>query len=626
MSQVEVRGFQTEVKELLQLMIHSLYSNPEIFLRELISNASDACDKLRFEAVSDEALYEGEESLRIRLSFDEKARTVTLSDNGIGMNRDEVIENIGTIARSGTRAFIEKLGQDKAKDLSQIGQFGVGFYSAFIVAEEVTLTTRRAGMAPEHGVRWVSRGEGEYSLETVSVPTRGTTIELKLREDQAEFANDWRLRSIVRKYSDHITFPIEMQKTDTSTEEVDGEAVAPVWERINDAKALWTRAKSEITDEDYTEFYKHVGHDWEAPLAWSHNKVEGKTEYTSLLYLPARAPFDLWDRETKQGVKLYVKRVFIMDDADKLMPRYLRFVRGVIDSADLPLNVSREILQSNRILDTIRQGSVKRVLSMLESMAANEAEKYAKFWGVFGQVLKEGVGEDFGHREQIAGLLRFASTHNGSAEQTVSLKEVIGRMAEGQEEIYYIIADSYAAALASPHLEIFRKKGTEVLLLWDRIDEWLMSHLTEFEGKKFKSVTRAGLSLDDDAATETPEKKENDDALIARLKTVLGELVDDVRLSKRLVDPPACLVTTDEEMSLHLQRLLKDMGQNAPTVKPILEINPQHRLLTRAAAETDDARFEDYARVIFGQAALAEGGQLADAADFVQRMNRLLVI
>ena len=625
MSQVEVRGFQTEVKELLQLMIHSLYSNPEIFLRELISNASDACDKLRFEAVSDEALYEGEESLRIRVSFDEKARTVTLSDNGIGMSRDEVIENIGTIARSGTRAFIEKLGQDKAKDLSQIGQFGVGFYSAFIVAEEVTLTTRRAGMGAEHGVRWVSRGEGEYSLETVAVSTRGTTIELKLREDQAEFANDWRLRSVIRKYSDHITFPIEMLKAAAPSEDAADAAVVPEWERVNDAKALWTRAKSEISDEEYTEFYKHVGHDWEAPLAWSHNKVEGKTEYTSLLYLPGRAPFDLWDRETKQGVKLYVKRVFIMDDADKLMPRYLRFVRGVIDSADLPLNVSREILQSNRILDTIRQGSVKRVLGMLDSLAKDDAEKYSKFWGVFGQVLKEGVGEDFANREQIAGLLRFATTQSGGDEQKVSLKEVIGRMAEGQEELYYIIADSYAAALASPHLEIFRKKGIEVLLLWDRIDEWLMSHLNEFEGKKFKSVTRAELTLDEEENTETPETKETESALVERLKKVLAEQVDDVRLSKRLVDSPACLVTSDEDMSLHLQRLLKDMGQNAPTVKPILEINPQHRLLTRAAAEADDARFEDYARVIFGQAALAEGGQLNNAADFVQRMNRLLV-
>lgn len=624
MSQVEVRGFQTEVKELLQLMIHSLYSNPEIFLRELVSNASDACDKLRFEAVSDEALYEGEESLRIRVTFDEKARTVTLSDNGIGMNRDEVIENIGTIARSGTRAFIEKLGQDKAKDLSQIGQFGVGFYSAFIVAEEVSLTTRRAGMAPEHGVRWVSRGEGEYSLETVEVPHRGTTIELKLREEQAEFANDWRLRSVIRKYSDHITFPIEMLKTVSSSEAEDADAV-PEWERVNDAQALWTRAKSDITDEEYTEFYKHVGHDWEAPLAWSHNRVEGKTEYTSLLYLPARAPFDLWDRETKQGVKLYVKRVFIMDDADKLMPRYLRFVRGVIDSADLPLNVSREILQSNRILDTIRQGSVKRVLGMLEQMAANESEKYAKFWGVFGQVLKEGVGEDFANRAQVAALLRFATTQSGSAEQIVGLKDVLGRLPEGQEEIYYLIADSYAAALASPHLEIFRKKGIEVLLLWDRVDEWLMSHLTEFEGKKFKSVTRAELSLDDEAADEIPEKKETEDTLVIRLKTVLAGQVDDVRVSKRLVDSPACLVTSDEDMSLHLQRLLKEMGQAAPTVKPILEINPQHQLLARAAAEGDDARFEDYARVIFGQAALAEGGQLSDAADFVQRMNRLLV-
>ena len=626
MSQPETRGFQTEVKELLQLMIHSLYSNPEIFLRELVSNASDACDKLRFEAVSDDALYEGDESLRIRVSFDEAEKTVTIEDNGIGMNRDEVIENIGTIARSGTKAFIQKLGQDKSKDLSQIGQFGVGFYSAFIVADEVSLTTRRAGMGAEHGVKWTSRGEGEYTLETVDKPNRGTTIVLHLREDHIDFANDWRLRSTIRKYSDHITFPVEMlkapePKADDAEEKV---ADAPEWERINDAQALWVRPKSEITDDEYTEFYKHVGHDWEAPLAWTHNRVEGKTEYTSLLYLPARAPFDLWDRESKQGVKLYVKRVFIMDDAEKLMPRYLRFVRGVIDSADLPLNVSREILQSNRVLDTIRQGSVKRVLGMLDQMASGDAEKYTKFWGTFGQVLKEGVGEDYGNREQIAGLLRFASTQTGSDAQSVSLKDVIGRMQEGQDEIYYIIADTYAAALASPHLEIFRKKGIEVLLLWDRIDEWLMSQLTEFDGKKLKSVTRAELSLDETAEDE-PEAKETQDALVDRLKKTLGDQVDDVRVSKRLVDSPACLVTTEEEMSLHLQRLLKEAGQAAPTVKPILEINPQHQLLQRAANESDDARFEDIARVLLGQAALAEGGHLNDAADFVMRLNRLLV-
>lgn len=626
MNQPETRGFQTEVKELLQLMIHSMYSNSEIFLRELVSNASDACDKLRFEAVSDDALYEGDESLRIRVSFDEAAKTVTIEDNGIGMNRDEVIANIGTIARSGTKAFIEKLGQDQSKDLSQIGQFGVGFYSAFIVAEEVSLTTRRAGTGSEHGVKWTSRGEGEYTLETVEKPERGTTIVLHLREDQTEFANDWRLRSTIRKYSDHITFPIEMLSVHApKTDDADDSAEqVPEWERVNDAQALWARPKSEITDEEYTEFYKHVGHDWEAPLAWTHNRVEGKTEYTSLLFIPARAPFDLWDRESKQGVKLYVKRVFIMDDAEKLMPRYLRFVRGVIDSADLPLNVSREILQSNRVLDTIRQGSVKRVLGMLDQMATNDADKYAKFWGTFGQVLKEGVGEDFANREQIAGLLRFASTQAGSDEQNVSLKDVIGRMQEGQDEIYYIIADSYAAALASPHLEIFRKKGIEVLLLWDRIDEWLMSQLTEFDGKKFKSVTRAELTLDE-PAEDQPEAKETQDALVERLKKTLGEQVDDVRISKRLVDSPACLVTTEEEMSLHLQRLLKEAGQAAPTVKPILEINPQHQLLQRAANETDDSRFEDIARVLLGQAALAEGGHLSDAADFVTRLNRLLV-
>lgn len=619
---VETHSFQTEVTQLLQLMIHSLYSNPEIFLRELVSNASDACDKLRFEALADEALYEGDESMKIQVDFDKDAGTVTIRDNGIGMNRDEVIENIGTIARSGTRAFIENLGKDQAKDAQQIGQFGVGFYSAFIVADRVELTTRRAGTGPEHGVRWTSTGEGEYALEIVDKAERGTEIVLHLRDEHKEYADGWQLRSIIRKYSDHITFPVEMRKELKS--EGDEAADAEEWERVNDANALWARPKSEVTDEEYIEFYKHVGHDWEEPLSWTHNKVEGKTEYTSLLYIPGRAPMDLYSHETTQGVKLYVKRVFIMDDADKTMPRYLRFVRGVIDSADLPLNVSREILQSNRILDTIRQGSVKRVLGMLDQMAKNDTEKYAKFWSALGNVLKEGVGEDFANQEQIAGLLRYASTKDPDAGQVVSLKEYIERMQADQDKIYYIIADSQKAALASPHLEIFRKKGIEVLLLSDRVDEWAMSHLTEFDGKPFQSITQAELELDEEDKAEDEAKPEEREALIERLKTTLGDQVADVRISKRLVDSPACLVTSEHDMSLHLQRLLKEVGQQAPSVKPILEINPGHQLLKRAADESDETRFEDIAQVLFGQAMLAEGGQLEDAAGFVTRLNRLL--
>jgi len=622
---VETHSFQTEVKELLQLMIHSLYSNPEIFLRELVSNASDACDKLRFEALADEALYEGDESLKVQIDFDKDAGTVTVRDNGIGMNRDEVIENIGTIARSGTRAFIESLGKDKAKDAQQIGQFGVGFYSAFIVADRVELTTRRAGTGSEHGVRWSSGGEGEYALEVVDKPERGTEVVLHLRDEHKEFADGWRLRSIIRKYSDHITFPVEMRKENAGeTEEEAAEEKAVEWERVNDANALWARPKSEISDEEYIEFYKHVGHDWEAPLSWVHNKVEGKTEYTSLLYIPGRAPLDLYAQEQTHGVKLYVKRVFIMDDADKMMPRYLRFVRGVIDSADLPLNVSREILQSNRILDTIRQGSAKRVLGMLEQMAKNDAEKYAKFWSALGNVLKEGVGEDFANQERIAGLLRFASTHDPDAGQVVTLKDYIERMQADQDKVYYIIADSQDAALASPHLEIFRKKGIEVLLLSDRVDEWVMSHLTEFDGKSFQSITQAELELDEPSEEKEDVPAEEREALIDRLKKTLEDQVADVRVSKRLVDSPACLVTSGEDMSLHLQRLLKEVGQQAPTVKPILEINPGHKLLKRAADEGDEARFDDIARVLYGQAMLAEGGQLSDSADFVSRLNRLL--
>ncbi|MGC9458111.1 MAG: molecular chaperone HtpG [Halothiobacillaceae bacterium] len=624
MPQVETHPFQTEVNQLLKLMIHSLYSNKEIFLRELVSNASDACDKLRFEALSDEALYEGDERLRVRIEADKDQRTVTISDNGIGMNRDEVIENIGTIARSGTKAFLEQLGQDKARDAQLIGQFGVGFYSAFIVADRITLTTRRAGMEPEHGVRWESSGDGSYTLETVEKADRGTTIVLHLREDDAEFADDWRLKSIVRKYSDHITFPVEMpverNEEDNEQEEEGGEA----FEQVNDSNALWARPRNEIEDDEYKAFYKHVAHDWEDPLAWTHNRVEGKTEYTSLLFIPSRAPFDLWDREQSHGVKLYVRRVFIMEEAEKLMPRYLRFVRGVIDSSDLPLNVSREILQSSRVLDGIRQGSVKRVLSMLQSMADNEPEKYAKFWETFGMVLKEGPAEDFANREQIAKLLRFASTHADGAEQTVSLADYVGRMQEDQEEIFYIVADSHAAALGSPHLEVFRKKGIEVLLLSDRVDEWLVTHLTEFDGKPLKSVAKAEVKLDDEEADDA-EDKEARETLLERLKKALEGQVTEVRASPRLVDSPSCLVTTEEGLSLHLQRLLKEAGQSVPeTTRPILEVNLSHPLLQRAGAESNDDRFADYAHVLFGQALLAEGGAPEDAAGFVQRLNRLL--
>ncbi|HHQ69761.1 MAG TPA: molecular chaperone HtpG [Halothiobacillaceae bacterium] len=626
MNQPQTHAFQTEVKELLRLMIHSLYSNSEIFLRELISNASDACDKLRFEALADDSLYEGDDRLRIRVSFDADKKTVTIDDNGIGMTHDEVVENIGTIAHSGTKAFLEQLADDKKKDAQQIGQFGVGFYSSFIVADYVELTTRRAGIGAEHGVRWTSRGEGEYTIETVEKPERGTTIVLHLREDQHEFAADFRLRQIIRTYSDHINFPVEMWVEPKTEENDDGETVTTegYWETVNDANALWARPKSELEDKDYEAFYKHVAHDWEAPLAWSHNRVEGKVEYTSLLYIPKRAPFDLFEREQTQGVKLYVKRVFIMEDAEKLMPRYLRFVRGVIDSADLPLNVSREILQSNRVLDTIRSGSVKRVLSLIESMAKKEPEKFSHFWKTFGQVLKEGIGEDFANKDKIAALLRFASTKGEGDAQTVSLDDYIGRMAEDQNEIYYIIADSHTAAISSPHLEVFRKKDIEVLLLSDRVDEWVMANLTEYQGKKLKSITKAELSLDEDE--EQPDEQEKSDAaeLIERLKKALGDRVEDVKRSRRLVESPACLVTDEAQMSLHLKRILEEVGQDAPNVKPILEINPSHRLLKLAEKETDEARFADIASVLFDQATLAEGGKLDDPAGFVSRINRLL--
>ena len=623
----ETLGFQAEVQQLLRLVAHSLYSHKEVFLRELISNASDACDKLRFEALTDSALYEADPDLRIRVSFDKDARTITIADNGIGMDRQEVIDNIGTIARSGTRRFIEKLTGDQARDTNLIGQFGVGFYSSFVVADRVTLLTRRAGMGAEHGVRWESTGEGEYTLATVEKPARGTEVILHLREDEADLLNEWQLRSIITKYSDHITLPVLMP-VQKFGEDKDAPPTM-VEERINQAAALWARPKQEIKEEEYKEFYKHIGHDFEDPLAWSHHRVEGKLEYTSLLFIPARAPFDLWDREQRHGVKLYVQRVFIMDDAEHLMPRYLRFVRGVIDSSDLPLNISRELLQGSKVVDSIRAGSVKKVLGLLEDLAANDAEKYGKFWKEFGRVIKEGSAEDYGNREQIAKLLRFASTHNDNADQTVSLADYIGRMKDGQDQIYYIVADSFAAAKNSPHLEIFRKKGLEVLLLTDRVDEWLMSHLTEFEGKHFQSVAKGALDLDKIASeAEKEEQKQAEDQfkdLLTRVKEVLGDQINEARISSRLTDSPACLVVDEHALSAHLERLLRDAGQSVPISKPYLELNPTHSLVQRLKAEADPVRFSDWTHLLFEQAVLAEGGQLEDPASFVKRLNGLLL-
>ncbi len=618
----ETLGFQAEARQLLKLMIHSLYSNKEIFLRELISNAADAADKLRFEALSDSALYEDDSELKIRVSYDKEARTITVQDNGIGMSREEVIENIGTIAKSGTQQFLESLTGDQAKDAKLIGQFGVGFYSAFIVADKVTLTTRRAGMGPEHGVRWESSGEGEFTVETVEKPDRGTEIVLHLREGEDEFLDGFRLRNIIHKYSDHIDIPILMPKEE-------GEKETGEWEQINKASALWARPRNEISEEEYKEFYKHVAHDFEDPLAWTHNRIEGKLEYISLLYIPKRAPFDLWDRERRHGVKLYVRRVFIMDDAEQLMPNYLRFVRGVIDSNDLPLNVSREILQQSKVIDSIRSGSVRKVLDLLDGMAKNEPEKYATFWSEFGKVMKEGPAEDYANRERIAKLLRFASTHNGDDTQNVSLADYVERMKEGQKYIYYITADSYNAARHSPHLEIFRKKGIEVLLLFDRVDEWLVSSLTEFDGKPLKSIAKGELDLGD--LEDEEEKKEQKKIakefkdLVKRVKKALGDRVKEVRLTHRLTDSPACLVSDLYDMGTHLERILKEAGQEVPSSKPILELNPEHPLVLKLREEKPGKRFDDWVEVLFDQAVLAEGGQLDDPATFVARLNALLL-
>ena len=620
----EKLAFQAEVKQLLQLMIHSLYSNKEIVLRELISNASDAADKLRFEALADGSLYENDSELKIQVAFDKTARTITISDNGIGMNRDEVVSNIGTIAKSGTKEFFNALTGDQAKDANLIGQFGVGFYSAFIIADKVTLTTRRAGTI--HGVRWESAGEGDYTLETIEKANRGTEVTLHLREAEDEFLNDWKLKTIIRKYSDHITLPIVMKKSEWK----DGEQVpTDEDETVNRASALWARSKNDITEEEYQEFYKHVSHDFENPLNWSHSRVEGKQEYISLLYVPSKAPFDLYDRDRRHGIKLYVKRVFIMEDAEKLMPQYLRFVRGVIDSADLPLNVSREILQDSKDVDSIKAGSVKKVLGLLEDLAKDKPEDYAKFWAEFGRVLKEGPGEDFANKEKIAGLLRFASTHADNVKQDVSFDDYISRMKDGQEVVYYITADSFAAAQHSPHLEIFRKKGLEVLLMSDRVDEWLLGSLTEFQGKKLQSVAKGDLDLGklEDESEKEAQKKIEDEAkeLIEKIKNSLGDSVKEVRVTHRLTDSPACLVAGAHDMSGNLERILKAAGQNTPDSKPVLEINPNHKLVQRLKIEADDAKFSDFANVLFDQALLAEGGQLQDPASFVKRMNNLLV-
>ncbi len=620
----ETRGFETEVKQLLDLMIHSLYSNKDIFLRELISNASDACDRLRFTAVSDASLYEDDIELKVKISYDKKNRTVTVSDNGVGMNRDEVIDNIGTIAKSGTQSFLASITGDQKSDANLIGQFGVGFYSSFIVADEVTLRSRKAGDSADKGVEWVSQGKGEYNIKSIEKAGRGTEVILHLREGEDEFLNDWKLRSIITSYSDHIDFPVVMNKT-VEPQEEGGETVIEE-ETVNQASALWTRARSDIKDEEYKAFYKHVAHDFEDPLDWRHNRVEGTTEYISLLYIPARAPFDLYDRESRHGIKLYVQRVFIMEDAEQLMPRYLRFVRGLIDSNDLPLNISREILQGSKLIDNIRNGSVKKVLGMLEKIAKNDPEKYAKIWAEFGKVLKEGPAEDVANREKIAKLLRFATTHTGEEAQTASLEDYVSRMQEGQDKIYYVAADSHSAAKNSPHLEIFKKKGIEVLLLSDRVDEWLTAHLMEYDGKKIQSVAKGELDLDDESSEKKLEQKAKaSEKLIKRMKKALEDKVEDVRVTNRLTDSPACIVLNEHDMAMHMQRILKEAGHALPGSKPILEINPDHPIVKKLDSEKSKKKFSDWSDILFDQALLAEGGQLEDPASFVAKLNKMLV-
>lgn len=633
-SQTQTHNFQTEVKQLLHIVIHSLYSNKEIFLRELISNASDALDKLRFLAINTKELYENDPNLNIKIDFDEQTKTITVTDNGIGMGHQEVMENLGTIAKSGTKEFLSQLTGDQTKDSSLIGQFGVGFYSAFIVADKVIVKTRRAGTSADQGVRWESSGEGEYTIETITKPSRGTEISLHLKQDESEFVNDWRLRSIIHKYSDHISWPILMKQTQQESDAEKKEEASKEkqeFETVNKATALWTRTKSEITPEEYKEFYKHISHDFEEPMTWMHNHVEGKQQYISLLYLPKRAPFDLWQQDSKQGLKLFVRRIFIMDDAEQFLPRYLRFVKGVIDSSDLPLNISREILQDNKLVETIRSACVKRVLTALEKMAANEQQQYADFWREFGQVLKEGPIEDFSNREQVAKLLRFTSTHNDSDAQNISLQDYVSRMKEKQDKIYYITAENYNAAKHSPHLEIFGKNGIEVLLLHDRIDEWLVSHLSEFDGKHLQSVTKGELDLGEleqkpEQAQEQEKKLEDAfESVIKQVKTVLGEKIKEARLTHRLTSSPACIVADAHDIGREMQRILKAAGQNVPEVKPIFEINPEHPIWQRMQNEPDDEQFAQWTKILFNQSILAEGGKLEDPGQFVSELNSMLL-
>ena len=627
----ETLGFQTEVKQLLDLMVHSLYSNREIFLRELISNASDAGDKLRFEALQDDGLYEKDSDLKIRVEFNKELKTITVLDNGAGMSRDEVIENLGTIAKSGTKQFFESLTGDQTKDSQLIGQFGVGFYSCFIVAKKVEVITRRAGESRAKGVRWISEGENDYSIETVDRAKRGTKVVLHLREDADEFLNGYRLREIITKYSDHISFPIVMDKEDVKDDisDKDKDKIESGEDTVNSATALWTRNKKEIKNEEYNEFYKHIGHDFEDPLAHIHNKVEGKLEYTSLLYIPSQAPFDLWDREQRHGVKLYVRRIFIMDDAQQLLPPWLRFIRGVIDSDDLPLNISREILQKNKVVDSIRSGCTKKIIGLLKSMAKNDEEKYQKFWKIFGKVLKEGVVDSTDYKDDLSHLFRFSSTHEDTEDQKVSLKDYVERMPESQKSIYYVIADSYMTAKSSPHLEIFRKKDIEVLLLSEPIDEWVTTHLSEFDSKKLQSVNKGELDLGDiqDEGEKKKDKESNKahDELVKRIKDILDEKVKEVRVTSRLTTSPACLVSDDNDMGRHLEQILKASGQSIPGSKPILEINPDHPIIKKIDDEKDNDLFTDWSHILFDQALLSEGGQLADPVNFVNKLNAMIV-
>lgn len=617
----ETMGFQTEVKQMLHLVVHSLYSNKEIFLRELISNASDALDKLRFLALGDASLYENNPDLSIHIDFNKELKTITITDNGIGMSRDEAIENLGTIAKSGTKEFLSHLSGEQSKDSQLIGQFGVGFYSAFIVADKITVRSRRAGLAAAEGVIWESTGEGEFTVGTEARKERGTQITLHLKDDADEFLDGWRLRSIISKYSDHICWPILMTKPQELDEK---KSESTEFETVNKATALWTLQKSEISDEEYKELYKHLSHDYQDPLTWSHNHVEGKNDYISLLYIPSHAPFDLWQQEVKHGLKLYVKRVFIMDDAAQFLPRYLRFVKGIIDTSDLPLNISREILQDNKIVDSIRSASTKRILSMLEKMSTEDAEKYQTFWDQFGLVLKEGPVEDFANREAIAKLLRFASTHSDSEKQTISLTDYVSRMKEGQDKIYYVTASGHNAAKNSPHLEIFKKKGIEVLLLSDRIDEWLIGYLSEFEGKKLQSISKGKLEFDEDKE-DIKEQEKTYTPMLEQIKKILDSRIKDAQLTHRLTDSPACIVADEHDMGLEMQRILQSAGQKMPESKPIFEINPEHKLIKRLHDMTDDSEFEQWTIVLFEQAVLAEGGQLDNPADFVNRVNQLLI-